>query len=313
MNFSLDQLKKKKIGVLLGGLSAEREISLKTGAAIQSALERSGYRTVAIDVGRDLPFRLREEQIDVAFIALHGRYGEDGVVQGVLELLQIPYTGPGVMASSVAMNKLITKHLLRSAGIATPAYLSCHDQVDVVPDAGSLGYPLVVKPVSEGSSLGVAIVERHSDLAAAMAGAFRYEREILLEQYIPGREITASVLNGTPLPLIEICPAAGFYSYQAKYTAGETDYLVPAPLAPVLTRSIQSLALASCRVTDCCQGAVRVDFRLSPDAKAYVIEINTIPGMTATSLLPKAAAAAGMGFEALIETIVSGASLKCRS
>lgn len=310
MSLSREELRTKKIGVLLGGLSAEREVSLKTGNAILDSLKRQDFQAVGIDVGRDICRQLESEGIEVAFLALHGRYGEDGTVQGVLEFLQIPYTGPGVLASSVAMNKLATKRFLESAGLPTPSYLVAVDQSLIPASRQTLGYPLVVKPACEGSSLGISIVREEDELPAAQKVAFTYDAEILLEQFIPGREITAAVLDGEPLPLIEIKPVSGFYDFQAKYTSGATDYLVPAPLPEKVTQMIQRLAVESCRVTGCLNGAVRVDFRLDNDDRPFVIEINTIPGMTGTSLLPKAALTAGIDFDALIVKILCGASLE---
>ncbi|MCK4378505.1 MAG: ATP-grasp domain-containing protein, partial [Deltaproteobacteria bacterium] len=191
MSLTREELKKKKIGVLMGGLSAEREVSLKTGAAILDSLKRQHFPVVGIDVGRDICRQLQAENIEVAFLALHGRYGEDGTMQGLLELLQIPYTGPGVLASSVAMNKLATKRFLESAAIPTPSYLVAVDKTVISAAEQKLGYPLVVKPASEGSSLGISIVSAEAELQSAQEKAFAYDAEILLEQYIPGREITA--------------------------------------------------------------------------------------------------------------------------
>jgi len=309
MNFSREELLKKKIGVLLGGLSAEREVSLKTGGAIFESLKRQHFQVVEIDVDRDVCRRLQAEGIEVAFLALHGRYGEDGTIQGMLEFLEIPYTGPGVMASSVAMNKLATKRMLESDGIPTPAYVTAAGKTVSVVEPQP-GYPLVVKPVCEGSSLGISIVRGEAELQAAQEKAFSYDAQILLERFIPGREITAAVLEWQPLPLIEIQPLSGFYDFQAKYTPGATNYLVPAPLSEPVARMIQDLAVQSCRVVGCMSGAVRVDFRLDEDDQPLVIEINTIPGMTATSLLPKAARSAGIDFDSLIMTILGGASLE---
>jgi len=310
MSLTREGLKNKKIGVLMGGLSAEREVSLKTGAAIMGSLKRQHYQVVGIDVGRDVCRQLQAENIEVAFLALHGRYGEDGAIQGLLEFLEIPYTGPGVLASSVAMNKLATKRFLESAAIATPSYLVAVDKIAISTAEWKLGYPLVVKPASEGSSLGISIVSSEAELQSAQEKAFSYDAEILLEQYIPGREITAAVLEGEPLPLIEIQPVSGFYDFQAKYTPGATNYLVPAPLPDQVMQVIQQLAVQSCWVTGCRSGAIRVDFRLDLNSKPFVIEINTIPGMTGTSLLPKAAQTADIDFDSLIVKILCGASLE---
>ena len=310
MNFAPDDLRHKKIGVLMGGLSAEREVSLKTGTAILDSLQRQDYQAVGMDVDRDVCRQLRAEKIEVAFLALHGRFGEDGTMQGILEFLQIPYTGPGVLASSVAMNKLATKRFLESAAISIPSYLVARDKTVISAAEQKLGYPLVIKPVSEGSSLGISIIHSEDKLQSAQEEAFRYDAQILLEQYIPGREITAAVLEGEPLPLIEIQPVSGFYDFQAKYTPGATNYLVPAPLPDQATQVIQQLAVQSCQITGCMSGAVRVDFRLDLQGRPFVIEINTIPGMTGTSLLPKSAQTAGIDFDSLIVKILCGASLE---
>ncbi|HDS15185.1 MAG TPA: D-alanine--D-alanine ligase [Proteobacteria bacterium] len=297
-----------RIGVLYGGLSAEREISLKSGKAVAMALQELGYLVTLIDVDRQIVERLRESQVAVVFNALHGTYGEDGTIQGVLEYLQIPYTGPGVMASSIAMNKVMTKRILRAQGLPTPDYtVSTEAELEVKLPPG--GYPLVVKPVAEGSSLGMTIVTDEKQLPEALAQAHRYNQPVLLESYVPGLELTAAVLNGEPLPLIEIRARGGVYDYRAKYTKGYSEYLVPAPVTDEITREVQSLACAAARILSCDRGAVRVDFRLDMDNRPFIIEVNTVPGMTETSLLPKAAAAAGIDFVTLIDRILKGAGL----
>ncbi len=297
-----------RVGVLYGGLSAEREVSLKSGAAVGLALRELGFTVVMIDVDREIASRLKEADVKVVFIALHGVYGEDGSIQGVLEYLKIPYTGPGVMASSIAMHKVMTKRVLLSYGIQTPDYTVPDVGVDEV-SVPSGGYPLVVKPVAEGSSLGVSVVIGADDLTPALTEARKFSSQIMIESYVAGIELTAAVLQGEALPLIEIRPRDGIYDYQAKYTKGFTQYLVPAPVADSVTRKVQELALASARALGCYRGAVRVDFRLDMNDQPYVIEINTVPGMTETSLLPQAAAACGMDFVALIDRILQGAGL----
>lgn len=301
-----------RVGVLYGGLSAEREVSLKSGKAVGLALQELGFMVTLIDVDRDVFARLKEAKIEVVFIALHGAYGEDGTIQGGLEYLQIPYTGPGVMASSIAMNKVMTKRILLSHEILTPDYTvpaigDC--EVEVPPG----GYPLVVKPVAEGSSLGMSIVTDAVDIEAALIKARKFSRQVMIESYIPGAELTAAVLQGEPLPLIEIRARAGIYDYQAKYTKGFSEYLVPAPIDEAITDQVKGLAAASARALGCDRGAVRVDFRLDPANHPYVIEINTVPGMTETSLLPQAAAANGIDFATLIDCILQGADLDLAS
>jgi D-alanine-D-alanine ligase len=297
-----------RVGVLYGGLSAEREVSFKSGAAVGSALEELGFKVIMIDVDREITSRLKKAEVAVVFIALHGAYGEDGSIQGILEYLKIPYTGPGIMASSIAMNKVMTKRVLLSYGIQTPDYtVPVPDAAEIAVPSG--GYPLVVKPMAEGSSLGMSVVTDSEQLAPALAQAREFSSEIMIESYIAGLELTAAVLNGEALPLIEIRPQGGLYDYHAKYTKGCTEYLVPAPLDSEITGKIHDLALASVRALGCGRGAVRVDFRLDLANQPYVIEINTVPGMTATSLLPQAAAACGMDFTTLIERILQGSGL----
>jgi len=297
-----------RVGVLYGGLSAEREVSLKSGKAVGLALQELGFMVSLIDVDRDIFARLKEAKIEVVFIALHGAYGEDGTIQGGLEYLQIPYTGPGVMASSIAMNKVMTKRILVSHEILTPDYtvpVISDSEVPVPPG----GYPLVVKPVAEGSSLGLSIVTDAADLEPALIKAREFSRQVMIESYIPGIELTAAVLQGEPLPLIEIRARGGVYDYQAKYTKGFSEYLVPAPIDETIAHQVKDLAIASARALGCNRGAVRVDFRMDMNNRPYVIEINTVPGMTETSLLPQAAAAEGMDFVTLIDRILQGAGL----
>ena len=297
-----------RVGVLYGGLSAEREVSLKSGKAVGLALQELGFMVSLIDVDRDVFARLKEAKIEVVFIALHGAYGEDGTIQGGLEYLQIPYTGPGVMASSIAMNKVMTKRILLSHEILTPDYTvpAIGDNEVAVPPGG---YPLVVKPVAEGSSLGMSIVTDAADLESALIKAREFSRQVMIESYIPGIELTAAVLQGEALPLIEIRARGGVYDYQAKYTKGFSEYLVPAPLDEAIANQVKDLAIASARTLGCDRGAVRVDFRMDMANRPYVIEINTVPGMTETSLLPQAAAADGMDFVTLIDRILQGAGL----
>ena len=302
------ELKTKTIGVLMGGLSAEREVSLRTGKAVLTALEATGYRVVGIDAGRDLPARLLTKSVDVAFIALHGRYGEDGTVQGLLEILGIPYTGSGVQASAVAMDKVTTKKILLHHELPTPAFevFRRGDDPDVLV-ARCRHFPRVVKPAREGSTIGVHIVRNAKELAAGVDEALQHDDLLLIEDYIPGAEVTVGVLGETALPVIQIVPRDGFYDYRAKYTAGQTEYLLPAPLEPLLYDRIQQVAVAACRALDC-RGAARVDFMVR-EREFYCLEVNTIPGMTETSLLPKAARQAGIDFGELAQRILEDAGL----
>ena len=298
-------LKTRRVGVLMGGLSAEREVSLKTGGAIAGALAREGYRAVEVDVGRDIAGDLKRRRIEVAFVALHGRGGEDGTIQGLLESLGIPYTGSGVLSSALAMDKKFSKWVFCARGIPTApfAVIGRDGKAGRSWPVPSLAPPVVVKPTRGGSTIGVSLVKRKKDLQAALKEAFRYGCEALVEKYVPGRELTVGVLSGKALPVVEVVAEGGFYDYGAKYASGTTRYLVPAPLAPAAARRLQKIAVAAHEALDC-RGATRVDFRLSPQGRPYVLEINTIPGMTETSLLPKAAREAGLSFDALVEWIL---------
>jgi D-alanine-D-alanine ligase len=298
----------KRIAVLMGGLSAEREISLRTGNAVLRALLGGGLDAVAIDVAHDLPFRLREMGVQIAFVALHGRHGEDGTVQGLLELLQIPYTGSGVLASSVAMNKLVTKQILMHHGVATPAFAVYRRGDDPAAFAAAQSiFPLVAKPAREGSTIGVSIVRDEQGLLAGLAEALRHDDLVLVEEFIAGAEVTVGVLGDQPLPVIQVVPKGGFYDFQSKYTPGQTEYLLPAPLPEGVTRKLQAEAVTACRALGC-RGAARVDFMVRGE-ELFCLEVNTIPGMTETSLLPKAAGAAGIPFDELVLRILADAGL----
>lgn len=301
-----------RIGVLMGGRSSEREISLRTGRAVARALQRRGYRVVAIDVAEGLLRQLRAKRIDLAFLALHGPGGEDGTIQGFLETIRMPYTGSGVRASAIAMHKATAKSLLASRGIPVPTgtvIRAGQTAPTKIPPAG-LRWPLVVKPAAEGSTIGVSIVRKPSEWPAALRRAHRYDCEALAETYIPGHEVTVSVLRGTgkpmALPTIEIVAPGGFYDYAAKYTKGRSRYLCPAPLPDSVNRRVTELAILAYEILGC-DGAARVDFRVTPRGRPYVLEVNTIPGMTETSLLPMAAARIGMDYETLTEEILKSA------
>lgn len=306
--FSREQMLEKKIAVLMGGLSAEREISLKTGNACLKALQELSYQAIAVDAGPDLPEQLREGKIDVAFIALHGRFGEDGRVQGLLEMLQIPYTGSGVLASSLAIDKVMTKKMLLYHELPTPGFefMRPGDSSEQLLERCH-HLPLVVKPSREGSTIGITIARSQEALRDGIDSAAALDGTVLVEEYIDGVELTVSVLNGEALPIIQIVPKAGFYDFHAKYTAGETEYLLPAPIDADCYHRIQQVAVSACATLGC-RGAARVDFMLR-EREFYCIEVNTIPGMTETSLLPKAAAKAGIGFPQLVEQILLDAGL----
>jgi len=295
----------RRIGVLMGGTSAEREVSLRSGKSVEAALRAQGLEVEAIDVGSDIVEELRGKRVEVAFIALHGRGGEDGTIQGLLEWLGIRYTGSGVLASALAMNKVYSKRLFQSSGLLTPPYRALRSVDNAAMSAllGELGLPVVVKPLEEGSTIGVSIVREEEELEPAFQRAFDHGCCILVEKYIPGKEITVGILGEEPLPPIEIVPASGFYDYRAKYTAGLTQYRVPPSLPRPLLSRIQEVGMGAHRALGC-SGFSRVDLRLDDDGAPYVLEVNTVPGMTETSLLPKAAAAAGYDFCALTRKIL---------
>jgi D-alanine-D-alanine ligase len=304
----LEDLKNKKIAVLMGGLSAEREISLKTGRAVLKALLENGCNAVGLDVGHDLPGQLRAAETEVAFICLHGRYGEDGTVQGMLEMMHIPYTGSGVMSSSMVMDKVVTKQFLLYHEISTPGfvvYRTGDDQDEILKRCRH--FPLVVKPAREGSTIGISIVHDRAELEAGLTEAMKHDDLILIEDFIQGDEVTVSILNNEPLPIIKIVPKSGFYDYESKYTPGQTEYLLPAPLEVVLYNRLQDVSVAACKALSC-RGAARVDFMVR-EKEFFCLEINTIPGMTETSLLPKAAAEAGVSFNELVMQILVDAGL----
>ncbi|MBF0622326.1 MAG: D-alanine--D-alanine ligase [Magnetococcales bacterium] len=304
----------KKIGVLMGGVSEERPVSLNSGRAMAAALVRQGYDVVSIDVDRNLAQTLINTPIDVAVLALHGPLGEDGTVQGLLEIMGIPYTSPGVTASAVCMDKPMAKRLFRDGGIKTPAWITLEidnstslNQALAACDA--LPAPWFVKPCGSGSSVGVTRVEDRGMLQSALESAAEVSSHVLVEQEVRGAELACAVLSGEVLPLIEIRPKDGIYDYENKYTAGRTDYLIPPPdMSQSTIQAASDAALAAYKVTGC-RGLSRVDVLVDADDQPWVLEVNTIPGMTETSLVPKAAAAAGMGFDDLVERILQSAAL----
>lgn len=306
MSAAADRL--RSVAVLMGGWSAEREVSLRTGRAVLASLERLGYQAWGLDVGRDLPLRLEERRPDVAFVALHGTCGEDGAVQGLLEVIGIPYTGSGVLASALAMNKKVSKEIFAHHGLHTPPWvMAVRGREPGLADL-PFGLPAVVKPVAEGSTIGVSVVREEAGLAPALAEAIRRCPEALVEKYIPGRELTVGVLGRTPLPAVEIIAGEGFYDYQAKYHSAETRYVCPAEMTSALEERLAASAVKAVDVLGC-RGQARVDFRVDPEEVPWILEVNTIPGMTETSLLPKAAAAAGYGFDELVEAILTEAEV----
>ena len=302
-----------KVAVLFGGRSAEREIAIRSGSGVLAALLRQGIDAHAFDPSLRPIDDLVREGFERAFIALHGRYGEDGTVQGALELLGIPYTGSGVMASAVAMDKVFTKRVWVTHGLPTPRFEVVHrgDVLRELPDR--LGLPLILKPPHEGSTIGVSKVAGYSDVNEAFELAARYDDEVLAEQFIEGRELTVALLGrgaGTrALPVIEIVAPGGNYDYQNKYFGDQTKYLCPAPLPDAVAARVQEVSVQAYRALDC-EGWARADLMLDREDRPWLLEINTSPGMTDHSLVPMAARAVGMSYDALVLEILAGARLK---
>jgi D-alanine-D-alanine ligase len=300
-----------RVAVLKGGRSLEREVSLRSGARVEDALASLGHEAVPMDVDAALVARLKEAAPDVAFIALHGPGGEDGTVQELLEILGIPYTGPGVASCVRCMDKVVAKHELRGAGLPTPDWVAFNATAFRELGAGDaleeieaqLGFPLVVKPASQGSSLGVKFAAARDDVPAALVAAFSYDDRVLLERYAEGRELAVSLLAGEPLPIVEAKPTdEDFFNFEARYEIGRTEYVCPADLPAETTAEVQRVAARTWKTLDC-YGFARVDLILA-DAGPQVLEVNAIPGLTDTSLLPQAAEAAGIGFEELVGRIL---------
>lgn len=291
-----------RVGVLMGGLATEFDISMKSGKAVTQALKDRGWTAVPIVVGRDLPARLLEEGIDVAWIALHGRFGEDGCVQGLLEVMGIPYTGSGVRASSVAMDKIATKRALQHR----PEVRMAKDAVVLPGESTDMPLPVVVKPTVGGSTIGIRLARTPEELAEALEQAHDLDDRVLVEQYIEGDEITCAVLEGRALPLVRILPESGFFDFEAKYTAGKTRYECPAQVPEAVRVAAQRAAVSAYEALGCA-GLARADFIVPAQGDPIFLEINTIPGMTATSLSPMAAQQEGMSFPELVEAVLLGA------
>ena len=300
-------VKKIKIAVLMGGFSSEREVSLNSGRRVIEALRSLGCRAEEVDV-RDKQFKL-PTGTDVAFIALHGTGGEDGVVQSILEKRGVAFTGSGSKSSKLAFDKVAAKKVFRENGLSTPRDFVVR-KTSVMTAGSSTGYrpgfPCVVKPSREGSSIGIHIVKRKADMDSAMTSAFERDDTILVEEFIDGRELTVGILGDRVLPVIEIRPKSGWFDYANKYTEGATDELVPAPIEPALAQRVQEEALKAHQILGC-RDLSRSDFRVDARGKTWLLELNTIPGMTATSLLPKAAAADGIPFPHLCLALVERA------
>lgn len=307
-------MNKQRVGVLMGGTSGEREISLKTGEGVARALEARGHDVVRVVFGHEAPdVTIRAAGIDVAFLALHGRGGEDGCLQGMLELMGIPYTGSSVLASALAMDKLKAKEMFRLHNIPTPPYYvasaeDVRDEDAIAELHASFGYPVIVKPRHEGSSIGLAKADNLRDLRAGIETALEHDRWVLVERYIKATEVHVGILDGRVLGCIEVAPRSGIYDFASKYTAGATDYIIPPRIASIRARGVMNLAERAVRALGC-TGAVRVDLLVTEGENEYVLEVNTLPGMTGTSLLPKIAEHAGIEYGQLCELVLEGATL----
>ncbi len=291
----------------MGGLSGEREVSLRSGENVYRALRARGYNAIKLELSSADELIPKLAEVEIVFICLHGGIGEDGTVQALLDVLGKPYTGSGALASRLALDKLLAKEAFLRAGLPTPPYIHPEGEdwlTAAIEGAERLGFPVVVKPRAEGSSLGVKIIPAREGLEAALRETKERFNGLYLEQFIPGKEVTAGILRiageDRALPLIELRPKEGFYNYKAKYTPGATEFIIPAELESKVTRKAQELALAAHRALGCF-GFSRIDLRVTGAGEVYILEVNTIPGMTATSDLPKAAQAAGIPFEELVE------------
>jgi D-alanine-D-alanine ligase len=302
---------KKKIGVLMGGLSSEREVSLASGNAILKALTEKGYTAVAIDVDRDVAENLRKAGIEVVFNGLHGKFGEDGAIQGLLESMGIPCTGSGILASAMGMNKIISKTVFKATGLCVGPFtvVSAGDKKALTTAQAELGFPLVVKPSSEGSSVGVSVVNMGDELAPAVKLASSYDREVLIERYIRGMEVQVGILGERALGAVEIVPKDVFYTYKAKYEQGMSEHFFPARVPETVYKRTLDAGLAAHRAL-ACRGYSRADFIIDAAGDPYILEVNTLPGMTATSLLPDIARGVGMSFPELVEEILRLALVK---
>ncbi len=301
------QFKGKRVGVIMGGPSSEREVSLNSGRGVVAALQQRGYDVAPIDwKGQkdDLGLHLRRERVDVVWLALHGTYGEDGAVQGLCECYGVPYTGSSVLASAIAMDKMATRRIFDQESIESPRWRRYHGPADVA----RIGFPLVVKPSAEGSSVGVSIVHDQAQLQPALDAARQGKGVILLEEYIKGREINVGVLDDEALGEVEIQPATEFYDYEAKYLRNDTQYFCPARITDAERHMLHDLAVRAHKAVGC-SGATRVDLILADNGRAVCLEINSLPGMTDHSLLPKIALQRGLDYATLVERILDSAAL----
>lgn len=310
-------MKPGKVAVLLGGRSSEREISISSGKQISKALSESGYLVREIDPAENLVQSLEDFSPDVVFVALHGKHGEDGTIQGLLEMLGFVYTGSGVLASALAMDKVMTKKILIYEGIVTPPFYIFNGEElkkgnlerEIANAVAQIGLPMVIKPARQGSTIGISVARSEAELEMSINEALQYDTKIFGEKFIEGVEVTASVLGSTKpqvLPLIEIVSETGFYDYTAKYSKGLSHHIIPARISPQAAGKVEEMALKTFKALDCRQFA-RVDFIVGKDDTAYVLEVNTIPGMTELSLFPDAAKAAGISFSQLVSKLVDEA------
>lgn len=315
-NFMTNRWHGKRVAVLLGGMSGERDVSLRTGAAMSAALKRSGFDVIDIDVtsGSQLASAIERDKPDVAMIALHGRFGEDGCVQGLLEMLRVPYTGCGVLASSVGMDKAVCNRVARSIGIRCPeeiVFCSDRDDIDSFVGSFALPFPVIAKPSREGSTINCTVIEDRSNLAAAIKTAICSDSKVLIESYIKGKEITVSVLDGKAFAPLEIAPKGGFYDYKSKYTKGMSEYIIPARISESATAQVKIWSEEIYTAIEC-EGVARADYIVDGAGEPYFLEINTVPGMTELSLVPMAAKHAGMSFDELCLRLLDGARLKVK-
>ncbi|MDR3275508.1 MAG: D-alanine--D-alanine ligase [Endomicrobium sp.] len=299
----LAEINDKKIGVLYGGFSSEREISIKSGEAVLNVLKKLQLNVCGVAVDRNIADKIIKEKIDIAYIMLHGPMGEDGTIQGMLEILGIPYTGCGIFANAASMDKDISKKLFKYAGILTPEWkmLKKFESVPEIKD-----YPVVVKPLAQGSAIGLTIVKKASQFSAAAKKAFKYGEEIIIEKYIEGKEITVGVVNSKALPVIEIIPKGDFYDFESKYEKGGSKHIIPARISEKAYKTAQNYAEEIYKIFKC-KAICRVDMITDKNGKVWVLENNTIPGMTETSLIPDAGKTVGYDFKSLVLKILESA------
>jgi D-alanine-D-alanine ligase len=326
---------KPHIALLVGGTSPERAVSKASGKSVYEALKTLGYKTTVIDpaYGGAQPEDIEQffaekdfsiisnpnyikalnldiwRDIDLAFIALHGKWGEDGTIQSMLELKEIKYTGSKVLSSALAMDKIKSKILFDHHSVRTPKWIAVKNgdlKTEYVVDRikNESGFPVVIKPNDQGSTVGLSICHNENEVGEALALAYKYSDRVLIEEYIPGREVTVAVIDNNPLPVLEIKPKHGIYDYECKYTSGMSEYIVPAPLPEIVFQELQVMAVQAFKGLRC-EGYARVDFRLNPENIPYTLEVNTLPGMTSLSLVPKMAKAAGISFEQLVDKIIN--------